>query len=479
MRLVTRRGDGLLASALLAPWLALSCSFPDFVVATAGSAGGTGGVSAASGGSGESGGGGGGSGAFAGSSSGAEASTGGVSGAGGGGTGGAGTSGHSGEGGESAGASGAAGEGGGPDVGPCGPREGVAHCSSGQLDGDETDVDCGGASCASCAADEACAGRSDCASGTCTGGKCARTMDLAYVRQETSTETKTIHLRAQLTYLKPEPRPLRDLKVRYYFSRNAAVEPILATASATLQPGGDASADVTPVVVRQLRGDGLTNDAYLEIGFQGGKILTENQVVEIFAQISSGREGSLFNQLTHHSFDNESGLHETKKLSVHLAEQRVWGRGPNIDDPPSCLFRGVNLEGPALEVGGEDWLAGGPSPLPDYSNRALPLKPKTDQGREDMLRAGLYVADQRHLHPIPNGTYALSVYVWAADGTQTGTLQVQGRDLDTFRSFAADDGAAPWAALGPYRVTVADEQLSLGARGVLRIGGFELRYLDE
>jgi hypothetical protein len=48
----------------------------------------------------------------------------------------------------------------------------VSHCGDHQKNGDETDVDCGGASCGKCAAGAACASTSDCQSGTCDGGIC-------------------------------------------------------------------------------------------------------------------------------------------------------------------------------------------------------------------------------------------------------------------------------------------------------------------
>src|SRR4051812_9083048 len=46
-------------------------------------------------------------------------------------------------------------------------------CADAAKNGAETDVDCGGGSCAKCAVDLACAANGDCASGSCSGGKCA------------------------------------------------------------------------------------------------------------------------------------------------------------------------------------------------------------------------------------------------------------------------------------------------------------------
>src|SRR4051812_32176066 len=49
---------------------------------------------------------------------------------------------------------------------------GAGSCASGSRDGDETDVDCGGATCAPCAGGRGCLHASDCASGTCSNLLC-------------------------------------------------------------------------------------------------------------------------------------------------------------------------------------------------------------------------------------------------------------------------------------------------------------------
>jgi uncharacterized protein (AIM24 family) len=82
---------------------------------------------------------------------------------------------------------------GGSSCAPCGPGKGCADgsdcasalCNNGTClaaacddkikNGDETDVDCGGKTCAACSAGAKCAGDADCVSGTCTGGACAST----------------------------------------------------------------------------------------------------------------------------------------------------------------------------------------------------------------------------------------------------------------------------------------------------------------
>ena len=49
---------------------------------------------------------------------------------------------------------------------------GAASCSDGSLNGDESDLDCGG-SCPVCADSAACGSALDCLSGVCTAGQCA------------------------------------------------------------------------------------------------------------------------------------------------------------------------------------------------------------------------------------------------------------------------------------------------------------------
>lgn len=60
-------------------------------------------------------------------------------------------------------------------VGTCPARapEGPATCGDGRLDGDETDLDCGGG-CPPCAPERRCLGDDDCQSGSCLEGACAR-----------------------------------------------------------------------------------------------------------------------------------------------------------------------------------------------------------------------------------------------------------------------------------------------------------------
>jgi len=477
----------LLTGSAAAAWSTGACSFPDFFVAPAG--GGTPGAAAvAAGGAGAAGATGGvGTGDTSGTGGTGLGATGvagtlepggsntGATAQGGGGASPAAAAGSAGEGGEG-------GAGGAPEpveVGPCGPRLHPMHCLNHQLDPGETDVDCGGLSCAPCASDENCRVDTDCATSVCASGKCARQLSLKYVQQNADAQTPTLHFNSVLAYSGKNPIFLRDLSLRYYFSRNGVTEPILASGSAFQSPSvGEISTDTRFNVVRQLRGNGLTNDAYLEASFVGGRILASGDSLDLTVNASSADGVSLFSQKTHYSYDAGTTLHESKKLAAYYKGQRLWGNGPTIDDPPECFHLGVNLDGAALTVGSDAWLQSPDSGLARYSEQTVTLKPETDAGREQMLRAGFFFHSDTFSYPLTNGKYALVVYVWSANGAETGTLKVQDQTLDTFQatSFA---GGGPWVGLGPYRITLASGQLKLASVGDLRVGGIELRLLDE
>lgn len=449
----------LFAGPWLASWALGACTFPDFVVPRGSGGAGNGAGAETSGGTGPALGG-----SQQGSGAGGEPIPGGAGGSGAG--------------------AGEDGEGGEPsrppiEIGACGQRPYPMRCRNHRKDGDETDVDCGGTGCAPCAADELCARNSDCGSGSCADGTCARSFRLEVAQRSSNVHSTSLRFQVRLTYLGEEPLLLRDVSIRYYFSRNLVAEPLLATGGGTLLPSGtDLSGSTSWRIARQLRGDGVGNDAYLEVAFTSGHALSPGDSVDLDPQLAAGDGAASFSQFTHHSWDESLELHESKNLSVHVADRRVWGRGPEIDDPLSCLRLGVNLDGPALEVDGEAWLESPASVLTRYQDTAVPLQPSAGRGLEEMLRSGFLFEDNSFTYPVDNGSYALRVYAWSATGGETGTLRVNDVALDRFRA-QSFQGGSPWVAMGPYRVTVDDGALKLGAEGVLRVGGFELRTLDE
>jgi hypothetical protein len=68
------------------------------------------------------------------------------------------------------------------------PAASASMCADGVKDGDETDVDCGGAACGRCAPGRACAAGSDCEGGACLAGVCAVASCLDGIRDGTETD---------------------------------------------------------------------------------------------------------------------------------------------------------------------------------------------------------------------------------------------------------------------------------------------------
>jgi hypothetical protein len=364
-----------------------------------------------------------------------------------------------------------------PDMGPCGQRARPTHCWNLQKDADETDLDCGGPRCAPCAAEETCLANADCSSASCVEGKCARVLELSYVRHSPELTVKTLGADVSVKLVGTSPQLLRDVTLRYYLSRNGVAEPLLPGGSAT-QGSADVSGDTTWKVVRQPRGNGITNDAYLEVGFTGGRVLSPGDVLTVNLNLTAGDDEDSFNQSTHHSWDASATPHESKKVSLQLKGHRVWGRGPLVADPPSCFHTGINLDGPALTVAGHPWAMSPDSVLARYTENSLVLKPATDAGSEEMLRTGFFFDDDSFTCNVDDGDYAVLVYAWSADGGDTGTLSINGEERDRFHA-QSFQGGSPWVALGPYRLGVTDGKLLLAAEGKLRLGGLELRLLDE
>jgi hypothetical protein len=79
-----------------------------------------------------------------------------------------------------------------PDAAPArdaAAPEAPGRCGNGSKDDDETDIDCGGATCGACEVDRACLRASDCATGTCDLGACA----LASLQWEPGAATELQH----------------------------------------------------------------------------------------------------------------------------------------------------------------------------------------------------------------------------------------------------------------------------------------------
>jgi len=151
--------------------------------------------------------------------------------------------------------------------------------------------------------------------------------------------------------------------------------------------------------------------------------------------------------------------------------------GPPRKTGPWAFYRGINLNGPAVEIDGHKW-EGDKAANFSCTNRAVNdpsvrLSPPTDKARAKMIHAFRW--DHRAsltLTAVPAGTYALYAYVWEDNNPETFTVSVNGRPVER----DVDSGTeGQWQRLGPWVVRVADGRIHISSRGgAANFSGIEL-----
>ena len=465
---------GALASTLVvAP---SSCGFPDysFHAPSAGAAG-----------HGAIAGGGGSSGSLGGASVGGGADDAGAAGTtGGAGDAGSGIGGEAGVAGGSGGSGGSGGLGGAACVYPT-PVVFPAHCFNHTVGNGESGTDCGGADCAPCSGNQACTQASDCLSQQCASNKtCVPLISLSYLPIDTNAQTPAPKFMLSLTYLDSAKMNLQDLTIRYYYTHADVTEPIIGLESqATIDPGNsqtDISQAVRTSVHRFPLGPAqnqVSSDSYFEIAFDKSMVMTTGTKIVITQYFIAGSADPPFDQNGHYSFVNSNTAIANEAITVHRAGQRLWGVPPPLAVFPSCAFAfGVNMNGPALVVGGAPLLAEGDAQLTfkggaAYANTSKPL-PITDTSTTSLLGTGrtLNTADSA-VWPMPNGKYW--AYAWLTSTvSDTGTLKFGQRVADPF--IGKTLGGARWGLIGPYSVDVVDGSLTLAVAGSAHVAGVML-----
>lgn len=160
--------------------------------------------------------------------------------------------------------------------------------------------------------------------------------------------------------------------------------------------------------------------------------------------------------------------------SCWLFTTPLWAESP----APLKFFRGLNLNGPAVEIDGQKW-EGQDSPHYHsddraFENQAVPLKPTTDDPRALMIRSSRWNnAMNLRLVDLPIGDYSVGIYVWEDNQSERFSLALQGKEVVTdFQSGEAGE----WQRLGPFVVNVGkDETITLTTRGgAANISGIEI-----
>lgn len=370
------------------------------------------------------------------------------------------------------------------------------HCYDGKQSGDEIDRDCGG-SCQACT-NETCGRGTDCLSGECTMdgaalGRCYAPLQIVYTASDPSWKVSSLAWKIFLNNEEPsdgEAFRLRDIKVRYYFERAEVVEPLLLmTKQSYLHRQGGITYELQKTsftIERTEAKPDVLYDGYVEVAFDESGQLAPGENIELFQQLVTGdTAASNFDQRANYSFTEEPNaafLH----ITVFYEGRLIWGLEPRPANPRQCFARGVNLNGPAVKISGNDWQSSTDArPTITGSSSVtqnVALYPAASGDLASMLQSSFHLGVGSEVDlPTENGQYLLYAYaVSPGSDTPAASLTVQGMPPRgaKFRSQAVQGGQT-WARLGPFRADVVDGTLRVGVTaGALNLAGLELWYPD-
>ena len=150
---------------------------------------------------------------------------------------------------------------------------------------------------------------------------------------------------------------------------------------------------------------------------------------------------------------------------------------PPAETGPWQFFRGVNINGPPVEIDGHRWdgdnAAGFRCTNRPLVNRTVRLLPPTDPEREKMIRSFRWDHNVRiELTGLPNGTYAVYAYVWEETQPETFTIRLNGRVVE--KDYYSGR-AGQWRRLGPWIVSVDNGRIVItSSGGAANFSGLEL-----
>jgi len=152
----------------------------------------------------------------------------------------------------------------------------------------------------------------------------------------------------------------------------------------------------------------------------------------------------------------------------------VYLRTPitGLAGPPAAtgkweFYRGINLNGPPIEIDGNRW-EGDDAPSFECTDRALNspqvrLRPPTDDARAKMIHSFRWNGQASlALTSVPAGKYAVYAYVWEETRPETLTIRLNGRVVAR-NYYSGVQGE--WHRVGPWIATVTDGKLEIASTG--------------
>ena len=200
--------------------------------------------------------------------------------------------------------------------------------------------------------------------------------------------------------------------------------------------------------------------------FSGATKLGEDTSAPYTFSLTPTATGTL--SLTARATDNAGATTTSSPVSVTVTAPPV---------ATTTFFRAINLNGSALTLDGNAWLAstaGGYSTNgQSFANQGVPLAPSTTTARAQMIRSSVYSRKLTFtMNNIPNGDYEVYAYLWEDNKAETVSLSLNGQPvLSNYNT----GSAGSWKKVGPYAVTVTNGAITLtGSGGDLNLSGVEV-----
>jgi len=141
--------------------------------------------------------------------------------------------------------------------------------------------------------------------------------------------------------------------------------------------------------------------------------------------------------------------------------------GPPASMGKHVFYRGINLNGPAIEIDGNAWDGDDAEHFkcdePALNCPKVRLRPSTDDARAKMIHAFRWSSHARMaLLDVPLGTYAVYAYVWEDNNPETFNISLNGRVVEENYDSGAE---GEWHRLGPWILTVPDGAIQIESDG--------------
>lgn len=156
--------------------------------------------------------------------------------------------------------------------------------------------------------------------------------------------------------------------------------------------------------------------------------------------------------------------------------------GPPAKTGPWQFYRGININGPAIEIDGNRW-DGDDARDFECQNRPLnsphvTLRPPTDAVRAKMIHSFRWDRNASlSITNVLNGTYAVYAYVWEETSPETLTIRLNDRIVQRDYNSGL---AGQWRRVGPWIADVDNGRIAIAASGgAANFSGIEIwRHAD-